>query len=48
MEYIDKDVFTALTYLGFHLEDKVNKHIQMFSNVCFLSRALSLLADQVS
>ena len=48
MEYIDKDVFTVLTYLGFHLEDKVNKYIPMFSKVCFLSHALSLLPNQVS
>ena len=25
IEYIDKDVFTALTYLGFHLKHKVIK-----------------------
>ena len=25
IEYIDRDVFTALTYLGFHHEEKVNK-----------------------
>ena len=44
IEYIDKNVFTALTYLGFYLEQKVNKYIQ----VCFLARALFLFADQVS
>ena len=26
MEYIDKDIFTELTYLGFYLEHKVNKY----------------------
>ena len=47
IEYIDTDVFTA--FLGFHLEHKVSKYIQMLSKVyCFLARALSLLADQVS
>ena len=30
IEYVDKEVFTTLTYLGFHLEHKVNKYIQMF------------------
>ena len=33
IEYIDKDVLTALTYLGFHVEYKVNKYIQMSSKV---------------
>ena len=45
MEYIDENVFTALKYLGFHLEQKVNKYIQVY---CFLARALFLFADQVS
>ena len=45
IEYIDKNVFTALTYLGFNLEHKVNKSIQVD---CFLARALFLLAEQVS
>ena len=31
IEYVDKDVFTALTCLGFHLEHKVNK--QAYTNV---------------
>ena len=49
IEYIDKDVFTGLTYLGFHREHKVNKCMQMFSKVyCILARALCLLADNVS
>ena len=49
MVSIDKDVFTALTYLSFHLEQKVNKYIQMLSKAyCFLARALFLLADRVS
>ena len=26
MEYIDKDIFTELIYLGFYLEHKVNKY----------------------
>ena len=30
IEYTDKDAFTVLTYLGFHLDHKVNKYIQMF------------------
>ena len=48
IDYIDKDVFAALTYLGFHLEHKVNKYIQMFSKAdCFLAFALSLLVDHV-
>ena len=38
IEYIDKGVFTALTYLGFHHESKANKNIQIF---CFSARALS-------
>ena len=45
MEYIDENVFTALKYLGFHLEQKVNKYMQVY---CFLARALFLFADQVS
>ena len=45
IEYIDKNVITALTYLGFHVEQKVNKHIQVY---CFLAYTLFLLADQVS
>ena len=49
IEHIDKDVFTALTYLGFHLEQKLNKYMQMLSEVyCFLARALILLTDQKS
>ena len=36
IEYIDNDVFTALIYLGFYLEQIVNKCIWMFSKVyCF-------------
>ena len=31
IEYVDKDVFTALTCLGFHLEHKVNK--EAYTNV---------------
>ena len=27
IEDIDKDVFTALSYLGFHLEQKLNKYM---------------------
>ena len=27
VEYVDKGVFTALTYLGFHLQQKVSKYI---------------------
>ena len=37
IEYIDKDVCTALTYFGFHIEHKVAKYIQMFSKVYFFS-----------
>ena len=48
IEFIDKDVFTAFTYLGFNLEYKANKYIQIFSKVYFLACALSLLADHVS
>ena len=47
-KYIDKDVYTALTYLGFHLERKVKKYIQMFSKVyCFLVCALPLLSRKL-
>ena len=42
---MDKNVFTALTYFCLHLEQKVNKHIQVY---CLLARALFLLTDQVS
>ena len=35
IEYIDKDVFTSLTYLVFHIEHKVRKYIQMFSTHFF-------------
>ena len=49
IEYIDRDIFTALTYLDFHHEHKVSKYIQMFSKVyCFLACALSLFVDHVS
>ena len=49
IEYVDRDIFTGLTYLGFHLEHKVSKCMQMFSKVyCILVRALCLLADHVS
>ena len=37
IEYIDKDVCTALTYFGFHIEHKVAKYTQMFSKVYFFS-----------
>ena len=49
IEYTDNDVFTALTYLGFHLDHEVKKYIQMFSKVyCLLASTLSLLGDHVS
>ena len=44
IEYIDKGVFTELTYFGFHLEHDVNKYIQNFFQ-SFLACALSLLAE---
>ena len=47
IEYIDKDVFTALAYLGFDFEHNVNKYVEIFI-YCFLARALSLLADHIS
>ena len=40
---IYKDVFMALTYLGFYHEGKANNNIQIF---CFLARTLSLLDDR--
>ena len=54
---IDKGVFTALTYLGFYLEQKVSKYIYIYiyiymyvydfqSLLLFLVRALILLAGQ--
>ena len=47
-KYIDKDVYTALTYLGFHLEHIVKKYIQMVSKAyCFLVRALHLLSRKL-
>ena len=33
IEDIDKDVFTALSYLGFHLEQKLNKYIKCLPNI---------------
>ena len=49
IEYILRDIFNVLTYLGSHHEYKVNKYIQMFYKVYgFLARALSLLPDHVS
>ena len=39
IEYIDKDAFTELIYLDFHLEQKVNKYIQMHpKDFLFFSR----------
>ena len=47
--YIYINVFAALRFLGFHLEQKVNKYIQILSKVyCFLARAHFLLADHIS
>ena len=46
---IYKNVLTALTHLGFHLEHKINKYVQMFSKVYFfLAYPLSLLVNHVS
>ena len=33
IEYIDKDVFTTLTYHGFYLEHKVNMHTNIFQSL---------------
>ena len=47
--YIYINVFAALRFLGFHLEQKVNKYIQILSKVyCFLARVPLLLADHIS
>ena len=47
--YIYINAFAALRFLGFHLEQKVNKYIQILSKVyCFLARAHFLLADHIS
>ena len=48
IEFIDEDVFPAFTYLGFNLEYKAKKYIQIFSKVYFLACALSLLVDHIS
>ena len=40
--YIDQNVFTALTYLGFHIEQNVKKYIHVY---CFLACFLFLLVD---
>ena len=46
--FIDKEAFTAITYLGFHLVQTINKYIKMHLKVyCFLARSLFLLADHV-
>ena len=40
---IYKEVFTGLIYLGFHLEYKANKYIQMFCKIyCLSARAFCL------
>ena len=49
IEYTDREAFTALTYIGFHHEHKVNKYTQMLFKVYyFFARTLSLLADRLS
>ena len=46
MEYVDRDFFIALTYLGFHLEHEVNK-LQMYTKFIVFKQTLSLLAFAV-
>ena len=50
IEYVDKDVFTALTCLGFHLEHKVNKqaYTNVFESLLFFVFSQSLLEKKIT